>query len=137
MTGGPQPRIFMLGNGGWEESPEFYERAGGEPLSDPRWAAKTTEVAPGVRVAPLSTGGRVGPEGQIFYGARIAVWRADGPLLSDSERWQVEEARQMVARWDQRHGNDIYGTDRALADAARGLLAIVDQIAPAVSGEGD
>jgi hypothetical protein len=65
----------MLGERGWEETIEFHEARGGESLSDPRWVAKATEVAPGVRVTLLSTGGGVGPDGQaLHYGARIAVW---------------------------------------------------------------
>jgi hypothetical protein len=70
-----KPRIFMLSPDGWEESLEYYERRSGEPF-DPAWAAKATEIAPGVRVFLLSTGGgSFGPEGQVcHFGARIAVW---------------------------------------------------------------
>lgn len=51
--------------------------------------------------------------------------------LSDSQRWQVSEARDLLALWDQnRGGPDIYGTERTLADQLRTLLAIIDQIIP-------
>jgi hypothetical protein len=68
------PRIFMLGNPGWEETLEQYERRNGEPF-DPAWEAKATEIAPGTRVLQLSEGGGIGPDGQrASFGARIAVW---------------------------------------------------------------
>ena len=71
---GMPPRIFMLGIPGWEETLEYYEHRSGEPLN-PAWEGKATEVAPGVRVLLLSTGGGIGPEGQNpGFGARIAVW---------------------------------------------------------------
>lgn len=74
-----KPRIFMLGRDGWEETPEQYERRMGEPI-DPALAETAVEVAPGVRVVLLSTGGGVGPQGQVrSFGARIAVWCASRP----------------------------------------------------------
>lgn len=52
--------------------------------------------------------------------------------LSNSQRWQVREARDLLALWDQnRGGPDVYGTERTLADQVRTLLAIIDQVAPA------
>ena len=69
-----QPRIFMLGSPGWEESLEYYERRHGEPL-DPSYEARAVELAPGIRVFLLSTGGGIGPDGQaVAFGARVAVW---------------------------------------------------------------
>ena len=62
-----QPRIFMLGTPGREETLEDYERRHGEPM-DPAWEAKATEIAPGVRVLVLSTSSHP-------FGARIAVWQ--------------------------------------------------------------
>jgi hypothetical protein len=70
----PEPRIFMLGSPGWEESLEYYERRHGEPL-DPSYAERAVELAPGVRVFLLSTGGGISPDGQVrTFGAHVAVW---------------------------------------------------------------
>lgn len=52
------------------------------------------------------------------------------PLLSESQRFQVGLAREKADRWMQDNGPDIYGTDRAMVDAIRDLLAIIDQFAP-------
>ena len=50
--------------------------------------------------------------------------------LSETERWQVTEARALLAAWDRDRGGDgIYGTERTLADATRGLLGIMDHLA--------
>lgn len=75
--------------------------------------------------------------GTIPVGTHAAVRRytegapeADPPL-SETGRWQVEEARSTLGRWDRKHGPEIYGTDRTLADTIRGLLVIVDELAPA------
>lgn len=51
------------------------------------------------------------------------------PELSETERWQVEEARTMLGRWLAAHDREI-STEWALADHARALLAITDQLAP-------
>ena len=69
----PQPRIFMLGVPGWEESLEYYERRHGEPV-DPSYEGRAVELAPGIRVFLLSTGGGIGPDGQVSFGAHVAVW---------------------------------------------------------------
>ncbi len=58
-----QPRIFMLGSPGWEESLEY-----------PAYEGRAVELAPGIRVFLLSTGGGIGPEGQVSFGAHVAVW---------------------------------------------------------------
>jgi hypothetical protein len=68
------PRIFMLGRDGWEESLEYFEHRNGEPV-DARWRDRATEIAPGVHVAELSEGGGIGPDGQVAsWGAKVAVW---------------------------------------------------------------
>lgn len=49
--------------------------------------------------------------------------------LSESERYQVGEARDLLARWDrERGGPGIYSTERTLADRLRGMLALADQL---------
>ena len=54
-----------------------------------------------------------------------------GPL-TDDQRWQVGEARDLLARWDrERFSEDGYAAERTLADQVRILLAIVDRLAPA------
>jgi hypothetical protein len=69
-----EPQIFMLGPDGWEETPEQCERRMGQPI-DPALAETAVEIAPGVRAVLLSTGGGIGPDGQVrTFGARIAVW---------------------------------------------------------------
>src|ERR1700730_6484427 len=89
----PEPRIFALGRGGWEESLEYYERHKGAPL-DPSYADIAMEIAPGVRAAVLATGDMVRTDGrthaQVAYGAYVAVWR-------DRER-PVPEARKSRVR---------------------------------------
>lgn len=65
-----------------------------------------------------------------------AVERAASPCLSEAERWQVEEARGLLCRWDSSHGPGIYGAERTLADQLRGMLALVDQLAPRGPGTG-
>jgi hypothetical protein len=71
------PRIFMLGDDGWEETLEQYERRHGEPFDLTREAA-ATEIAPGTRVLLLDTGGGVSPDGRrMSFGGRIAVWHDD------------------------------------------------------------
>lgn len=51
--------------------------------------------------------------------------------LTDDQRFQVSEARDLLARWDrERFTEDGYAAERTLADQVRALLAIVDQVAP-------
>jgi hypothetical protein len=49
---------------------------------------------------------------ELVAEAEPVIVRAREPLLSDTERWQIEEARDVLARW------------------ARLLLSFVDQLAP-------
>jgi hypothetical protein len=50
------------------------------------------------------------------------------PADDESQRWQVEEARKLLAAWDEQRNprGDIYSTERALADQVRTLLAIIE-----------
>lgn len=55
-------------------------------------------------------------------------------MLDENQRWQVGEARELLARWDSDHGDeDIYSTERTLADALRGMLALLGQVAADVT----
>jgi hypothetical protein len=49
-------------------------------------------------------------------------------VMDENERWQVREARAILALWDSTNGPDIYGVERALADRLRGMLAIIDRL---------
>jgi chromosome segregation ATPase len=51
------------------------------------------------------------------------------PALSDTERWQIEEARDVLARWTRDHG-EIHDREKVMADQARVLLGLVDQLVP-------
>jgi hypothetical protein len=48
--------------------------------------------------------------------------------LSDSQRFQVSEARDLLALWDENRGLDgrNYSTERTLADHLRNMLAIIE-----------
>lgn len=78
-----------------------------------------------------------GQELDSHWQARAAAKAAEPFLakpaeLSDSERFQVEEARRMLTSefMAQRlPGDEIYGTERTLFDHARNLLDLVDRIA--------
>jgi hypothetical protein len=88
-----EPRIFMLGRDGWEESPAYFEHRNGEPVNE-RWRDRATEVAPGVHVAELSEGGGIGPDGQVAsWGARIAVWCEPAGVAA----WLRSELEGLVA----------------------------------------
>ena len=51
--------------------------------------------------------------------------RRDG--LDDSQRFQVGEARDLLATWDLNRGDPaVYNTERVLADQLRNLLAIIE-----------
>lgn len=68
---------------------------------------------------------------EIWHGPLGCPANKAGRAISDSQRWQVDEARDLLARWDQeRFAEDGYGAERTLADQVRNLLAIVDQAAP-------
>lgn len=49
------------------------------------------------------------------------------PALDDSERFQVEEARAALARFE---GQPVYGIGATLHDHGRALLDLLDKIAP-------
>jgi hypothetical protein len=79
------------------------------------------------------------PDGRPLLAAHFAddltAVRSDtGPKLSETERWQVNEARDMLARWDgdagPRRSLADQGREMVLADHVRALLAITDQLAP-------
>ena len=53
-----------------------------------------------------------------------AVERAASPCLSETERWQVDEARDVPRRFDRVNDPAVYGTEQTLADALRGMLAL-------------
>lgn len=75
----------------------------------------------------------LGEERDRYAAGQAAAGSAAGPYLSEAERWQVGEARDMLACWDHDHDHTIYGTDRSLADHVRALLAIADRL-PAPGG---
>jgi hypothetical protein len=100
-----EPRIFMLGRDGWEESPEYFEHRNGEPV-DERWRGRATEVAPGVHIAELSEGGGIGPDGQVAsWGARVAVWCEAAGLAA----WLREQMEALI------EGNQQLGNAKAEA----------------------
>lgn len=86
---------------------------------------------------------RLLPAGECFSPASCAIEgqhnlttasAADGPL-TEAERWQVTEHRSLLADWDALHAGDgLDGTERTLADALRGVLAILDRLAPGTEG---
>lgn len=55
-----------------------------------------------------------------------------GDVLGDSQRWQVEQARDILATWDLARDPDGPYMDRetVLADQLRALLEVIDEIAP-------
>jgi hypothetical protein len=89
----------------------------------------------------LSTGRYPPPEPSSYNKAAAAraYLYADGAVhagLTESERFQAEEARDLLARFaaSGRADEDIYSTERVLHDHARNLLALVDKIAPKGDG---
>ncbi len=58
-------------------------------------------------------------------------------FVDEDQRWQVEEARRTLAAWDAERGDgsDVYDRERVLADHVRTLLAVIDQVAPAVEDD--
>jgi hypothetical protein len=69
-----------------------------------------------------------------FVSALGAVFPGPAGDLSDWQRFQISEARDVLARWDAGHDDsNIYDRERVLADQVRNLLAIIGQALP--SGE--
>jgi hypothetical protein len=63
-----------------------------------------------------------------------AVERAASQCLTDSERFQVGEARDALARWGRdRGGPGIYGADRVLAGQLGAMLGLIGQLAPGIA----
>jgi hypothetical protein len=54
-------------------------------------------------------------------------------VLGESERWLVEETRDLMGRWDP---DLAEGRERVLAHRLRALLALVDPLAPAGDDSG-
>jgi hypothetical protein len=66
--------------------------------------------------------------------------RNDWPVLDDSERFQIDEARDVLSRWDAEGANlpthlARPGRELALSGTLRNLLGLLDKIAP--KGESD
>jgi len=57
-----------------------------------------------------------------------------GAILTESQRFQVQEARDCLGTWDLNRNPDVISRERVLADQVRNLLAIIDAVAP-VTGE--
>lgn len=52
-------------------------------------------------------------------------------MLTESQRFQVQEARDILGTWDlARVGADYIDRERVLADQVRTLLAVIDTVAP-------
>ena len=83
----PASRVFRISRHSWEVTPDELERrwtAGYGPVDDIKPLA--VEVAPGIKVALMSTGDGIAPDGQVHRGAQIAVWTsaASVPWMSCS-----------------------------------------------------
>jgi hypothetical protein len=64
--------------------------------------------------------------------ADLIAWRDAARTLTDWQRFQVSEARDVLSRWDAgRDDSGIYDREKVLADQARSLLAIVASLAAA------
>jgi hypothetical protein len=48
-------------------------------------------------------------------------------VLSESDRWLVEETRELLGRWEP---DEAMGAELVLAHRLRAMLAMVDQLAP-------
>jgi hypothetical protein len=55
-------------------------------------------------------------------------------LLTESQRFQVQEARDCLGTWDLNRAPGVISRESVLADQVRNLLAIIDAVAP-VTGE--
>lgn len=55
-----------------------------------------------------------------------AVAKAPGPVLTESQRFQVQEARDILGTWDLNSPGGV-SRETVLADQVRTLLAIIDE----------
>lgn len=63
----------------------------------------------------------------------VDIVKPAGPALAEPERWMAEDARVLLARWDAgrgKQGGALSGTEGALADRLRDVLAILDRVVP-------
>jgi hypothetical protein len=60
-----------------------------------------------------------------------------GAILTESQRFQVAEARDRLSTWDLARGPGVISRESVLADQVRNLLEIIDAVAPAAGEEGD
>jgi hypothetical protein len=74
-----------------------------------------------------------GHDGLHWDKTDVIWWSTEDPAdsLDESQRFQTGDARLLLATWDRERGMDggNYSTERALADAVRNLLGILDQLA--------
>lgn len=69
-----EPRVFALCGNRSQEIPLRFLRQRRENMPGPGYAADAIEIAPGVKVRLLYTGDVLLPDGDVVYGAKIAVW---------------------------------------------------------------
>jgi hypothetical protein len=72
----------------------------------------------------------------------VDIVKPAGPRLAEPERWQVDDARKLLARWDQERGESAGWASRsaaagALADRFRDVLAILDRVVPQGGDRGE
>lgn len=66
------------------------------------------------------------------HGGREVTFLAVAPLLSESQRFQVSEARDILGTWDLANPGGI-SRETVLADQVRNLLAVVDLAFPSAT----
>jgi hypothetical protein len=102
-------------------------------------------ISDGVLTATFepSTEGDPGPKSSAMWRLVPAVPAEPGEsLLDDGERWQVQQAREVLASWTQEREADaaaygrIHDRERVLADHAARLLSFLDRIAPPEATDG-
>jgi hypothetical protein len=54
---------------------------------------------------------------------------SDAAILTEAQRFQVQEARDCLGTWDLARNPDVTDRERVLADQVRNLLAIIDAVA--------
>lgn len=65
----------------------------------------------------------------------LGILNGTGDPLTESQRFQVQESRDVLGTWDlARDGNPGIDRERVLADQVRSLLEIIDQVAPKGGG---